>query len=247
MKVQSVLFLVLMGFSLSAQTYVDIPWREGSVMEKGEKIDGMIKLGGGLDAPWLNNSKVYFVSSKDWGNSNRRPKKKMIKEYKPGDIDGYETSTITRAGTTADMMYKTYDIMIMGAFKKKKGKAFLKIETEGDVSVYSYVPMPSKKIITTANERYQDGKDALNRSTIYLESKSTELTKAADCDLVSMLKACEKVVENINNEVYGFKPKSKRKKRKGLGKLMAESAGDNNLEMQILTAVSDYNECVKQE
>ena len=213
MKNQLIIFFTLFAVTLSAQTYVDIPWREGSVIIKGEKVDGMIRLGGDLNAPWLNNSKVYFVSAEDWGDGSKRPKKKMIKEYKPGDLDEYQTYTMSKMGDKINMTFKSYEIMIMGSFKKKKGKAFLKLETEGDVNVYSYVPKPSKKIITTADERYKDGQNAISRSTLYLERKDTKLTKAADCDLVSMLKDCKKVVENINNEVYGFKPKSKRKKK----------------------------------
>jgi hypothetical protein len=246
MKTQLIIFFTIMAFTLSAQTYVDIPWREGSVMSNGEKQDGMIRLGGDLNAPWLNNTKVYFVTAEDYGDGSKRIKKKLIKEYKPEDLDGYQTYTMSKMGEKVDMTFKSYEIMIMGAFKKKKGKAFLKVEEEGDVNVYSYVPMPSKKLVTTANERYEDGQNAISRSTLYLESEDTELTKAADCDLVTLLQDCEKVVENINNEVYGFKPKSKRKKKKGFGKLMAAAGSDNNFEMQVYTAVLDYNQCMEE-
>lgn len=245
MKLKHGLMLVIMftTMALAAQTYVDIPWREGSITMKNEKVEGMIRLGGNLEAPWLNHSKVYFVPSDKWVEG-KRPKKKAIKEYKPEDIQSYSTYTETADGIRVNMNFVSREIMVMGTFKKKKRDAFLKVEEEGAINMLSYIPKPTKKIITTADERYNDGQNAIRKGTLYLE-KNSELHEAAQTELVEFLKDCPSVVEKINSEEYGFKPKAKRKKKKGLGKMISKSVGDNVMESKIMKAVSDYNNCVK--
>lgn len=245
MKLKNHLFLLAMfaTMTLSAQTYVDIPWREGIVEKDGKKMEGMIRLGGDIGAPWLNHSKVYFVSSDKWVEG-KRPKKKTIEEYKPDDIESYSTYTERKDGSKITMDFETCEIMVKGRIKKKKANAFLRVVETGDINMFSYIPKPASKIMASSEERYNDGQHALRQGTLYLQ-KDSELYKAGDAELVELLKDCPLVVEKINNEEYGFKPKSKRKKRKGLGKMIANSVGDNGMENNIMKAISDYNNCKK--
>jgi hypothetical protein len=60
-----------------------------------------------------------------------------------------------------------------------------------------------------------------------------------------LLKECPEVVSKIKSGAYGFTDLSERTKKKGLGKVMADNAGDNHLENNLAVAVSDYNHCVK--
>jgi len=244
---KTILFLIILfcgHLIISAQTYVDIPWREGVIIKKGEELPGMIRLGGDLGAPYLNNEKVYFVEEKNWDENRRKPKKKYVKEYKAKDLDGYQTYTETEDGKRIEMNFSTYEVKVRGAIKMKNAKAFLKSEIIGPVNVYSYVPKPTKSLLASQEERYEDRQRALAHSTIYLEKGDNKLEKASDSELVEMLKECPEVVEKIKNESYGFKPLSERPKKKGLKKFISNAVGDNPMELKIMQAIKDYNKCV---
>lgn len=246
MKINSILaaLFLLLTISASAQTYVDIPWREGSIIKKGEEEKGMIRLGGDLAAPWLNNSKVYFVPTDKWVEG-KSPRKKVIEEFKPENIQGYSTYTEDQDDNRVEMNFKTYEIMVMGAIRKKKGKAFLKLEESGKVDLLSYVPAPTKKIVTTANERKKDKESALNRYRLYLKKGDGDLMLVSDSDLVVLLQDCPFVVDKIQKEEYGFKLESAKKKRKGLGKMVAKEMGNVKLQNGIYEVVRDYNNCAE--
>lgn len=234
--------LVICTISLLAQTYVSIPWREGVIIKKGKEISGMIRLGGDLGAPYLNNSKVYFVDSKNW-IEGKKVKKKVIETYEPEDIDGYSTYTKNNYDEKIDMIFETNEIMIQGVLSKKKGKVFLRLVEEGKVSAYSYVPLPTKQIVSTPEEREKNIKIAMAKATLFLQKVDSNLIVAGEEDLVEYFKDCEVVVDKIKSEEYGFKPKSERPKRKGLGKAIAKNIGDNAMEERIMLAVRDYNAC----
>ncbi|MEZ5045204.1 MAG: hypothetical protein R2828_35245 [Saprospiraceae bacterium] len=240
----STLFL-LVSISISAQTYVSIPWRAGSIVKNGEVKQGAIRLGGDLGAPWLNHAKVYFVSAENY-IAGKTPKKKFQEEYSPEDIEGYTTFTEEKDGKRIEMNFVTDEVMIEGTLKKKNAKAFLRINEQGAVNIYSYIPKPEKNYNPLASDRERElnNQYALDHSTYYLRKGDAELIPAAECVLIDYLKECPEVVEKIKNESYGFKPLAERKKRKGLGKLMAKSIGDNVLENKIYLAITDYNNCV---
>lgn len=243
----NLLFLVcfISTGALFAQTYVDIPWRAGTITTKKDEVkEGYIRLGGDLGALYLNNSKVYFVAAEDH-IEGKKPKKKKIKEYKPDDIKGYSTYTENSEGERIQMDHMTGEVMKPGLVKAKKGKAFLWRKVEGEKEVYIFVPKPSKKLVTTADERSDDLKKSEASATYYLRMED-EFKKVVDLDLIKVLSDCPDVVEKIENEAYGFKPKSKRKKKKGFGKLMAAAVGDNKMEQDICRAIIDYNECVEE-
>lgn len=246
MKLGSIItmFLLISAFTLSAQTYVDIPWREGTVTKKGKEMKGMIRLGGDLNAPWLNCTKVYFVSDSDW-IEGKRPKKKLVTMYEPDDIDGYSTFTENDELMREEMDFTTFEIMIQGPITKKKGNAFLKKAMTGNVDGYIYIPMPTKSIVSTAEERHEAGQNATRLATLYLQKGDGELVYASETELVTYLSECPEVVEKIKSEEYGFKPLSERVTRKGLGKMVAKSIGDNGLESRMMTAISEYNKCTK--
>lgn len=246
MKLGSIItmFLLIGAFTLSAQTYVDIPWREGTVTKKGKEMKGMIRLGGDLNAPWLNSTKVYFVSDSDW-IEGKRPKKKLITMYEPDDIDGYSTYTENDEEMREEMDFTTFEIMVQGPISKKKGNAFLRKAMTGNVDGYIYIPMPAKAISSTAEERYEAGQRAIRKATLYLQKGDGELMEASQTELVTYLSDCPDVVAKIKSEEYGFKPLSERPKRKGLGKMVATSIGDNGLESRMMKAINEYNKCTK--
>jgi len=227
---------------LNAQTYVDLPWTSGTVMQDGQEIEGKLRLGGGEHAPWLNHTKVYFVKKADW-IAGKRPRKKVIETYLPDDIDGYNTTLALDDGDVIDLAFQSFEIMIMGALKKKKGMAFLKILKEGKVTAYSYVPMPSEKILADANERAKDNAAAIHQTSLYLSKDKKVAEHAPACTLVELFADCPTVVEKIKSEAYGFKPLHDRPVKKGLGKMMSNVIGDNKLENQIFEAVKEYNAC----
>lgn len=236
----SALFLFI-TISISAQTYADLHWQEGSVVVKGEEKQGAIRLAGGLRAPWLNNAKVHFISQENYV-AGQRVKRKHVEDYKPEDLDSYSTFTLDYNKERVEMNFITKEIMVAGMLKKKKIKAFLRIHEEGAVNIYSYTPKPAKDISVSAQQ--ENNESALRQSTFYLSKGEEELIPSGECVLVDFLKDCPAVVEKIKSQEYGFKPKAERRKRKGFSRLMEKSVGDNALENKIYVAVQEYNDCV---
>lgn len=236
----SALFL-LVTISISAQTHLDMLWQEGSVLVKGEEQKGAIRLAGGLKSPWLNNAKVFFISEENYV-PGQRVKRKHVEEYKPEDLDGYSTFSLDYNRERVEMDYITKEIMVAGMLKKKKKKVFLRIHEQGAINIYSYTPKPAKDISVSAQQ--ENNEAALRQSTFYLGKGEEELIASGECVLVDYLEDCPTVVEKIKSQAYGFKPKAKRKKRKGFTRLLEKSAGDNALENKIYVAIEEYNDCV---
>lgn len=236
MRLTFILFLAVIAYGLQAQTYVDIPWRAGTIKKAGIEETGMIRLGGDLNAPWLNNTKVYFVPQQDFV-VGKYPKNKVILEYGPEDIEGYSTYTEDKAGQRIEMNFTTKEILLDKGLSKKNTKVFLLESEKGSVHVYSFTPIPDDG--TAASYDY-----AINHSTTYFQKGNGELTSAVACDMATLLNECPEVVSKIKSGAYGFTDLSERSKKKGLGKIMADSAGDNQLEMNLIKAVIEYNKCI---
>jgi len=236
MKLHLTTIMLFLSFAVAAQTYVDIPWREGTVTIKGEEQEGMIRLGGDLGAPWLNYSKVYFLKKADY-REGKRQKKKLIKKYVANDIEGYSTYTETKEGERIEMNFKTFPIMFNNGFKKKEKNFMLKLEETGAVNIYSHM----------SDAEYKSAEEAYFNSKIYLQKGDAKIAAATDCELVTLLEECPEVVGKIENEEYKFKPKSKRKKKKGFKGLkgIMKTAMAGSLDHRIQRAVHDYNLCVK--
>jgi hypothetical protein len=237
MQTKLITLLLLLSCGLNAQTFIDIPWRPGVVTIAGIEQQGIIRLGGDLSAPWLNNTKVYFVPQKDVVEG-KDPKNKLIVEYKPEDIQGYSTYTEDKEGNRVDMNFVTGEILLVKGLSKKNTKVFLLLNEKGAVNIFSFTPEPDSN--TSTDYQY-----ALNHSTTYFKKGDGELISAVECDMSSLLKECEEVVTKIKSGAYGFVDLNERTKKKGMGKIMADNAGDNKMEMQISKAVTDYNKCVK--
>lgn len=244
MKKLSVILFIFFAFALSSQTYVDIPWRKGEIIQNGKIEKGIIRLGGDLGAPWLNFSKVYFVKEKNI-RKGKHPRRKHIIKYNPAEIEGYNTFTMKKDEKII-MKFRSFDIKVKsGLFgKKKTKKMFLEIVDTGAVNVFLFTPTPSKKLITSNKERKEDFQNAQYKSTYYLQKGSEEkVVPSVECKLIKMFEDCPEVVEKIKNGDFGVKPLNERKKKKGFGKLLGNLMGDNPLENKIFHIVKVYNKC----
>src|SRR5688500_18717297 len=141
MKLQLITMFLLFTIGISAQTYVDIPWRDGTVTIAGKEEHGLIRLGGDLGAPWLNNTKVYFVPKADCP-ADKKPTKKVIKEFTPDDIQGYSTFTEDKEGKHIRMKFVTRQVMVEKGLSKKLTNVFLHQLEDGAVTVLAFTPMP---------------------------------------------------------------------------------------------------------
>ncbi|MEP6647194.1 MAG: hypothetical protein ABJC12_08890 [Saprospiraceae bacterium] len=243
MKIQLIVVIVLTNLALSAQTFVDIPWREGMIKKDGQEMPGMIRLGGDLGAPWLNHSKVYFVTSENYTSAKNHPGKKVIVEYSPEDIQGYSTYTEDKDKNHIDLKYTSGEVTYMDGLAKKKQVVFLQDQYQGAVMVYTYIPMAEKE--STAQMQYEAGQNAINHTVTFLKKGDGPYVIAGDTELSDFLSECPDVVSKIKAGTYGFYDLSQRPKKKGLGKIMSLQAGHNELENKIAQAVIDYNQCVK--
>lgn len=237
MKLRLITLLLLISFSLSAQTYISIPWREGVVTISGKDQTGMIRLGGDLAAPWLNNTKVYFATKEAFGD-RKDPKNKDVVEYEPEDIDGYSTYTEDKEGERIEMIFSTQEILLVKGLSKKDTKVFLQQKENGAVNIYEYTPKPESQ----SSEDYQY---ALLHTTTYFKKGDGAIISAVECDMSDLLSECPEVVARVKSGAYGFTDLNDRPKKKGMGKLWENSAGDNDLESKICVAVYEYNVCMK--
>ena len=158
-------------------------------------------------------------------------------EYEPDAIDGYSTYTENEQGTRFDMNFTTREIILFTGLSKKNTKVFLQLREKGAVNIYYFMPKPDDNSSTA--HQY-----ALNHSTFYFQKGEGLLCSAVECDMSTLLIECPEVVSKIKSGGYGFADLNERTKKKGMGKIMADNAGDNALEQQICTAVRDYNECI---
>ena len=241
------IFICLISFTLSAQTYTDIPWRKGQIIKDGKIENGIIRLGGGNGAPWLNCNKVYFVHDKNV-RPGKKQKRKSIKKYEPGDIDGYNTFTIQDEEIdTIYMAFRTFKVKVASGLmgKKKLKKSFIQLLDSGSVNVFLHIPTPPKKVVTSGGQAQDDYDNAINQSTTYLQYKNDDkVVSAVEFELINNFKECPTIVENIKNETYGVKPLNKRKKKKRLGRFIGNAFGDNEKEAKIIKIVEDYNMCM---
>jgi hypothetical protein len=130
------------------------------------------------------------------------------------------------------------EIMLVKGLGKKMTKVFLREIEKGAVTVYSFVPEPDDN--SAAESQY-----AFNHSTTYFKKGDSPLVSAVECDMATLLSECPEVVSKIQSGAYGYADLSERTKRKGLGKIMADNAGDNELEGQLCKSVFEYNKCVE--
>lgn len=233
---------LIFAFMCSAQVYTMIPWRDGEIVKNGEVLKGKIRLAGDLNAPWLNCEVVYFVPEDAW-IEGRNPKKKVIDDYDPEDIESYHTFTVNELRDTIRMDYYTRQVLNKGILKNKLGPGFVRKMIDGPISSYSFVPKPPEDLITTAEERAENKQSALMQTAIYVEKEGEPFMEIVEVDMVDWMSDCPELVQKIKSEAYGFKPKSERKERKGLGKMMARQGLDNSLEDKLIRAVEDYNAC----
>lgn len=245
MKLHLISLLFLFAFGLTAQTYIDIPWREGVVTKDGQEQPGMIRLGGDLGAPWLNHSKVYFVTNEVYAAEKKHPGKKVTMEYAPDDLEGYTTYTEDKAGNRVDMTFVRGEIMMVKGLSKKPTNVFLHQIEKGPVTILSYIPMPEHEVLPSDEQRSQDDQQALNETIIYLKKGNDAFVVASEVEVADLLSECPEVVSKIKSQAYGFADLSVRPKKKGLSKMVVDSYGNNELENKICTAVKEYNSCVK--
>lgn len=204
-------------------------------MISGAPHEGMLRLGGDIGAPWLNHTKVYFVTKEEYGDGH--PKNKIIKEYTPEDIEGYITHTEDKEGNRIEMIFITDVILLEKGLSRKNTKVFLRRIEDGAVAVYTFVPIP--------DSGPQDYDAAIRLSTTYFKKGDGAAISAVESDMSTLLAECPDVVAKIKSGAYGFQDLNDREKKKGLGKIMTDSYGDNAFEAQIQRAVTDYNACMK--
>jgi hypothetical protein len=209
----------------------------GVITIAGTEHLGMLRFAGESSTPWLNQFKVYFVPQKDFPG-DLRPKKNVILEYKPVDIDGYSTVSKSQDTSRRGWVYVTEEIMLVKGLSKKNTKVFLRRVEKGAVTVYAFIPEPDDN--SAAESDY-----AFKHSTTYYKKGDDALVSAVECDMANLLSECPDVVSKIKSGAYGYADLSERPKKKGLTKIMADHAGDNELEGKLNKSVFEYNKCVE--
>ncbi len=243
MKTLLFLLLMLSLINANAQTYVDIPWHEGTVTINGETKEGMIRMGGGLHPLSLNHQKTYFVTTAEFEGAKKHPGNKIIKEYHPEDIQGYSTFAIDEAGNRVEFNFISGEVTYMDGLAKRTQTVFLRVNEIGPLSAYTFIPKAERE--STPELQHQAEQNAVLQSILFLKKGDGPYLIAGKKQLSELLTECPEVINKINTGVYGFADLNDRPKKKGLMKTITAGASDNDLEQQILLAVGDYNRCVK--
>ncbi len=233
--------------------------KEGYIITKDDKkIDGIVKLFGKSDNPWVNQKKVKFIAREDINPDKKRQKFKVLdaddmKEYVAIDDGGAERhfrmikySNIRESSVNSDG--------IGGSIKTIKNFSntthMAEVVVDGPITLYRLYGYPTavavgKKDVEAADA---DLKRIVEHPYLLFQKGKNNPKELAVADIKEIVEDCKAVSDKLAAGNYkSYNPEKEEKKRSGFGKLMKSELERNNpkiLEMgtEIFT---DYNNTCK--
>jgi len=227
------------------------------ITKKDEKIEGIVKLVGKKDNPWLNQKKVKFIAKDAINAEKKRQKFKVmdaddVKEYVAIDDDGVE-----RHFRTIKFTNKREGLGnsggLGGDIKMIKNLAstthLAEVVVDGNITMYRLYGYPSPVAVGAGDvaAAEADLKNLLENPNILVQKGKDKPKELAAADIKKLVDDCKTVSEKLSSGGYAsYDPTKEEKKKSGLGKLIKsefDRAGDKLLKMgkEIFT---DYNsEC----
>ncbi len=204
--------------------------RHGRIfVTESETLEGIIELNGDDSSPWKNQEKVTFIDKDVYANG--KVKRKDKKNFKPGDIIGYEFD---------GRKFYTKQFWGLGMVTLKIGKNlyFLEKIIDGKISVYNYFLTPAP--ITTGSGSMEQEHERCRVANFILEKDDLPLKGCQDVVILDYIADCGAITEKYKSGGYGFTPLIQENKSKlaGMASKMVDSERMNEI---IVPLISDYN------
>lgn len=233
--------------------------KEGWIIDKdGKKVEGIVKLMGTAETPWVNQKKVRFIAKSDIDATKKRQK---FKTLDVDDLNGYAAYDGDSLRRFAMIKYVNKreaaqsgsglggDIKMI----KNMSNTTYMAETiiRGPVTVYRLYGMPAAVAVgkKQAEEMENDLKRIRENPSILVSKNGGKVEELNSSDMKKFTEDCEYVRNKmLNGEYAGYKPEKEEKKKSKVGALIKSEAELNsgkvlNMAKEIFT---DYNNnCAK--
>lgn len=228
----------------------------GWIIDKeGNKIEGIVKLTGSKDTPWLNQQSVKFIANAD---INLEKKNQKLKSMDAGDIKGY--------GAYDGEVLREFELInytnlressksdgggIGGKIKLiknlSKSNYIAEVIINGSIKVFRLYGIPSSVAVGNKEikEMEADIENIKNNPTILVSKKGGKLEELNSDDFKKLTEDCEVVrTKMLNKEYPSYNPEKEEKKRSKLGALMKNEMELNGSKIQKMAfeILPDYNE-----
>lgn len=228
--------------------------KEGWIInKKGEKIEGILRLMGSEDSPWVNQQKVRFIAKSDIDPSKKRQKLKVLDV---DDLKGY-------AAYDGDVLREFELIKYTNVRESSRGGSGLggsiksiknlsnsnhiaEIMIKGPVTVYRLYGLPTA--VAIGNKQVQEMEDDLKRlrstPSILVSKNGGKIEELNSSDMKKLTEDCEYVRAKMLNKKYiSYDPDKEEKKRSKMGALLKSEMelDGEKIQKMALEILTDYN------
>lgn len=229
----ALLLLALAPISISAQVALSEWQHEGFVITKKGKEQGIIWLNGADETPWRLQKQVLFLPQKKYEKA-KKLKRKDFEKYSPKEILGYEFE---------DRLFvsRKYSAGATVSFKGLATRMFLEVLTNGPAKALRYYETPPS--VGNASYIDEEREKARNFPTMLIQVGDEKLKSASSFNFYEFLDDCPVVYEKYETGGYGFTPRPREGKKKGLRGLINKALSMTGFDY-VPELIADYNnEC----
>lgn len=226
------------------------------ITEKGDKIEGIVKLMGNEETPWVNQKKVKFIAKSDIDASkNRQRLKKMdtddLKEYVAIDGDKERHFRLVKWNNTREGLMSEGG-GLGGTLKKAKNlsttRHMAEVMVDGKISVFRLYGYPATVAVGKGDveQMERETKELRENPTVLVQKEDGKVEAFQADDIKDLVKDCDMVEEKLEAGKYAsYDPAKQEKKRSGMGKLIKNEVDRAGMGGTLLTMAQevfgDYN------
>lgn len=224
------------------------------ISKTGEKTEGIVKLAGDEEHPWMNQKKVRFIAKSDINPDKKRQKLKALDaddlvEYVAIDKDGSErhfrvikfTNKREGFGNSGGLGGKIKTIKNLSSTTH-----LAEVIVDGPITLYRLYGYPSpvavgKKDVEAAEK---DEKELREHPDLLVRKGNDKVKELAVADIKGLVADCKTVSEKLASGGYpSYDPAKEEKKKSGMGKLIKSEfdRGGTKLLNMGTEIFTDYN------
>lgn len=228
--------------------------KEGWIIDKkGNKIEGVVRLMGDENSPWVNQQKVRFIAKSDIDSDKKRQKLKVLDA---DDLKGY-------AAYDGDVL-REFELIkytnVRAASKRGSGlggniKAIKNLSSnnhmaetivKGPITVYKLYALPTAVAVgeKQVREMEQDLNNIRRNPSILVAKNGGKIEALNSSDLKKLTEDCEYVRSKMLNKEYpSYDPEKEEKNRSKMGALLKSEAELDGPKIQRMATeiLTDYN------
>jgi hypothetical protein len=205
------------------------------ITEKDEKIEGIVRLMGTAQTPWVNQKKVKFIAKDKIDPERKRQKLKVwdtddLKEYVAYEEAGERHFRLIKYTNTREGL-GTDNSGAGGTFKAIKNlsttRHIAEVVVNGKISVFRLYGYPAAFAVGEADVKKMEAetKDLIENPTILYQKEDSKIKALKSDDIKELVKDCDMVKEKLVAGGYpSYDPAKEEKKRSGMGKLIRDEA-----------------------